>query len=56
MLNYLKFKTMKKLISIISIFILLVGCNSDKKTKTTPKISKKSEYIGSFKATINDGE
>ncbi len=45
---------MKKLITIISIFLLL-GCNSDKKTKTTSKASKKSEYTGSFKATTNDG-
>lgn len=47
---------MKKLITIISIFLLLVGCNSDKKTKTASKASKQSEYTGNFKAIIIDGE
>ncbi len=46
---------MKKLITIISIFLLL-GCNSDKKTKTSSKASKKSEYTGNFKAIVIDGE
>jgi len=46
---------MKKLITIVSIFLLL-GCNSDNKTKAISKALKKSEYTGNFKATIIDGE
>ena len=46
---------MKNVIIIISV-LLLLGCNSDKKTKITSKASKQSEYTGNFKAIIIDGE
>lgn len=43
---------MDKLIAIISI-LLILGCDSNNKSKNASETSKKSEYTGSFKATTS---